>query len=123
MNQKIMKPNLEVEFLTTERCYISEIWNSSEDESVSIVRAKVLPGVTTALHYLEDVDERYLIINGKGRVEVGDLPQTEVGPGDLVVIPAGISQRITNVGEDDLVFYCICSPRFNPDCYHDIESD
>jgi len=37
--------------------------------------------------------------------------------GDVVVIPAGVSQQIVNCGARDLVFYCICSPRFTPECY------
>jgi SAM-dependent methyltransferase len=30
-------------------------------------------------------------------------------------------QRITNVGDKDLVFLCICSPGFTPECYADID--
>ena len=29
----------------------------------------------------------------------------------------GDDQRITNTGEDDLIFLAICSPRFVPDAY------
>lgn len=123
MEPKILKSNSVKEFFTPERCYISEIWNSSEEERLSIVRARVEPGVRTVLHYLEGVDERYLITAGNGRVEVGDLPATEVSAGDVVIIPAGTPQRITNIGETDLVFYCVCTPRFNQDCYHEVESD
>ena len=32
----------------------------------------------------------------------------------MVVIPAGYSRRITNIGEFDLVFLAICTPRFRP---------
>ena len=118
-----MKEDSVREFCTPERCFISEIWNSSEDENVSIARARVKPGVKTALHYLKGVDERYLITAGKGRVEVGDLPPAEVDVGDIVVIPAGTSQCITNIGKTDLVFYCVCTPRFKTDCYYSIEKD
>ncbi len=57
-----------------------------------IERARIKPGVMTALHYLKGVNERYLIISGNGIVEAGDLPPTEVGIGDVAIIPAGIPQ-------------------------------
>ncbi len=60
------------------------------------------------------------MVAGRGRrVEVGELPATEVGPGDLVLIPPGTRQRITNIGDTDLLFYCICDPPFDPSCYQD----
>ena len=107
------------ERLTLERCFVLETWNDEEDPAVSIAQARVEPGVTTQLHSL-DVDERYVIVAGSGRVEVGEL-QEEVGPGDVVVIPAGVSQRITNDADQDLVFYCVCSPRFRPSGYRALE--
>jgi mannose-6-phosphate isomerase-like protein (cupin superfamily) len=50
-------------------------------------------------------------------VEIGDLEPAAVGAGDLVLIPPGIRQRISNDGDTDLVFYAICSPRFSPERY------
>jgi mannose-6-phosphate isomerase-like protein (cupin superfamily) len=41
----------------------------------------------------------------------------EVGPGEVVVIPAGTPQRIAAIGGEDLVFLAICTPRFTPECY------
>ena len=63
------------------------------------------------------MDERFLIVAGRGRVEVGDVPPARVEPGDIVVVPAGVPQRVTNDGGEDLVFYCVCSPRFQPSAY------
>ncbi len=116
-----MKANSLKEYLTPERCYIAENWGSLEDEKVSIARAIVEPGVTTKVHHLEGVQEIYLIAKGKGKVNVGDLEPTEVNEGDTVIIPAGTSQRIKNIGKTDLVFYCICTPRFTANCYRDEE--
>ena len=44
---------------------------------------------------------------------------TMVSTGDVIVIPAGASQKITNTGKTDLVFYCVCTPRFTEACYFD----
>jgi len=105
-----------------ERCYVSEWWNRHDDEPVSVARVRVEPGVTTALHRLRDITERYLILSGRGRVEV-DGRTRDVGPGDRVLIPPGISQRITNTGEKDLGFLAVCTPRFRPDAYEDLEAN
>ncbi|MFB3889955.1 MAG: cupin domain-containing protein [Candidatus Bathyarchaeia archaeon] len=114
MKPTIVKASSLAEVLTPERCYISENWGS---QKVSIARARVELGVTTVPHHLEGVDEIYLVTEGRGRVEVAGLEPTEVSVGDTVFIPAGTSQSIVNVGNTDLVFYCICTPRFTTDCY------
>lgn len=48
------------------------------------------------------------------------LPQ-EVEAGDVVLIPASCRQRIANIGAGDLVFLAICTPRFLPGAYEDID--
>jgi len=111
------------EYDTPERCYINELSNTAADPKVSIARARVAPGVTTRWHRLRGTAERYVIIEGRGLVEVGDLPATEVGVGDAVVIPPECPQRITNTGSVDLVFLAICTPRFMSQAYEDIEDE
>ena len=61
--------------------------------------------------------------HGTGTAEIGDEPPASVGPGDILEIPAGVSQRITNDGDQDLVFLCLCLPRFRPDGYQPLEGD
>ena len=117
----VWKQRVESEFFTPERCHIIETYNSAADESFSIARARVEPGVTTAWHQVEGTVERYLIIEGRGRVEVGQSPGEEVGPGDVVIIPAAVRQRITNFGDEDLIFFCVCTPRFQPQNYRALE--
>ena len=116
----ILRPNPGDEFFTGERCWILELWNSDTDPATSIARCRVEPGVTTELHSLT-IDERYVILSGAGEVEVGDRGRGPVGPGDVVSIPAGVPQRITNVGADDLVFLAVCTPRFVPEAYLSLE--
>jgi mannose-6-phosphate isomerase-like protein (cupin superfamily) len=108
------------EYFTEERCHIL-VTDAGDDDTVSIARARVEPGVTTAWHSLTGVDERYVLISGQGVVEVGDDAPATVGPGDVIAIPAGARQRITNTGGGDLVFLCICTPPFTADCYVDLE--
>lgn len=116
----ITSANPAAEFFTDERCHIL-VTDAVDDDTVSIARARVEPGVTTAWHSLTGVDERYVLIAGEGVVEVGEDAPTRVGAGDVVAIPAGVRQRITNGGSADLLFLCICTPPFTPDCYVDLE--
>ncbi len=115
--EKISPFKPETEFLADEGCYIVELLNSENDAACSIARARVRSGVTTELHYLEGTIERYVILEGEGRVDVAGEPPTIVHPLDIVVIPAGATQRIANTGATDLVFLCICTPRFESKYY------
>jgi mannose-6-phosphate isomerase-like protein (cupin superfamily) len=111
------------EYLSAEGCHILELSNGPEDPAVSIARARVEPGVTTRWHRLKGTVERYVIIAGTGRVEIGGLPPQEVRVGDTVIIPPLCAQRITNIGVSDLVFLAICTPRFSWDAYEDVDSE
>ncbi len=102
------------EFETPERCSIAENWSSPD---VSIARARVKPGVTTLPHHLKATNEIYLIVRGVGKARIGKHEPVTVKAGDTVFIPAGTSQQITNTGKSDLVFYCVCTPRFTQECY------
>ena len=107
------------EFLIDEGCFITELSNAEDDPEVSIARARVPPGVTTRWHRLRGTAERYLIMEGEGRVEVGSLPPQSVKPGDVVLIPPLCRQRITNVSQEDLIFLVVCTPRFTPEAYEE----
>src|SRR5688500_2628601 len=123
MHEEIRLVCNSTEFYIDEGCFITELSNSANDPTLSIARARVLPDVTTRWHRLINITERYVILSGKGRVEVGELlPQTVVS-GDAVIIPPGCAQRITNISNEDLIFLVICSPRFLQDAYQDIEAD
>jgi len=117
MRAEVCKADTNKEYATEERCFILEVANDDGDAAVSIARARVAPGVSTEFHKLLDIEERYIIVAGEGTVEIGDLAPTEVVPGDVVRIPAGIRQRITNSGTTDLVFFCVCTPRFRTESY------
>ena len=121
MKETVRRLEIEDEFYTAEDCHIIEVSNSADDADVSIARARLEPGRTTRWHRLVDTTERYVILAGRGRVEVGSLPPTDVEAGDVVLIPPMCRQRITNTGADDLVFLAVCSPRYTDRAYEDIE--
>ncbi|MBT8435864.1 MAG: cupin domain-containing protein [Gammaproteobacteria bacterium] len=121
MQPEVRQAGAAVEFETSERCHITEVANDPGDEFVSIARARVEPGVTTAWHKLDRISERYIIVSGQGRVEVHGLEPVDVLPGDVVRIPADVAQRITSTGKEDLIFYAVCAPPFRQDSYISLE--
>jgi len=121
MKAGIKRHGSQREWYTAERCHISEWSNSADDPELSIAQARVAPGVTTRWHRLGGTAERYCMLAGTGLVELADLPPEPVAAGDVVLIPPGCPQRITNTGDADLVFLAICTPRFTPAAYEDIE--
>lgn len=108
------------EFYTEERCFIIETLNDPTIKDVSIAQARVAPGVATALHTVEVV-EHYYILEGEGEVEVAGENLGKVIKGDVIRIEAGDTQRITNTTDRDLIFLCICLPRFRQSLYTSLE--
>jgi len=121
MQAQILKANEADEYYFDEGCFILELSNSAADPEVSIARARVKPGVTTKLHRLKSVIERYVILAGSAEVKIADLPTQQVSIGNVVIIPPLCVQQITNTGVEDLVFLAICSPRFTENAYENID--
>ena len=106
---------------TGERCYIKELLNDDKSPEVSLAVARVKPGVRTQLHSLTGIEEVYVVRAGRGVIEIDGVEQ-ELAAGDQAIVPPSVAQRITNTGSDDLCCYCLCRPRFRPECYVDLES-
>lgn len=117
MQAAVLHHNPATEHHISENCHIIESSNSPDDPALSIARARVEPGVTTRWHKLRNTAERYVILEGRGRVELDKLPPRQVAAGDVVLIPPDCPQRITNTGAGDLIFLALCTPRFLPENY------
>lgn len=123
-----MKPHIlahapATEYWFEEGCFVLEMLNDANDPLLSIARIRVPIGGTTHWHRLAGIAERYVMQSGMGRVEVGHLPARDVAPGDVVVIPPGVRQRLANTGNDELVFLAMCTPRFVREAYESLDSD
>ena len=64
-----------------------------------------------------------MILDGDGLVDVDGLDPVRVTVGAVVLIPAGCRQRIRNVGENDLIFLALCTPRFEGVHYHEVDDN
>lgn len=54
------------------------------------------------------------ILSGHGKGQIGDTT-AEVGPGQVVVIPANVPHKLERVGSEPLDFILFSTPGFNPD--------
>ncbi|MCK6694347.1 MAG: cupin domain-containing protein [Thermoanaerobaculia bacterium] len=120
LHSNIYRTESGIEFYTPERCHITEIFNRHPNPEISVAQAKVAAGVTTANHLLRGTAEWYYILSGHGEMFLNGALAGQVSPGTLVHIPADTPQYIRNSGQEDLVFLCICMPRFQANVYAEI---
>lgn len=107
------------EYYFKEGCYITEWWNTSDDQNCSIARVRLPSGETTLPHILRDTVERYVLLEGEGLFRSGGKEEA-LRAGDVVWIGAGTVQSIQNTGDRDLIFLAICTPRFEEKNYRDV---
>jgi mannose-6-phosphate isomerase-like protein (cupin superfamily) len=77
----------------------------------SLAEARVLPKARTTPHYHPHTEEIYYILEGHGRMTIGEEVH-EVGPGDAIAIPPGAIHTIANIGGETLKFLCCCAPGY-----------
>jgi mannose-6-phosphate isomerase-like protein (cupin superfamily) len=77
--------------------------------NLSITWVDVAPGAEQRSHSHEDSEQIYVIVRGRGRMQVaGDVE--EVGEGDLVFIPPATDHGIVNDSSETLVYVTAASP-------------
>lgn len=77
--------------------------------NLSVTWVDIPPGAEQHAHSHEDSEQVYVIVRGRGRMQVaGD--DEEVGEGDLVFIPPATDHGIINNGSETLVYVTAASP-------------
>jgi mannose-6-phosphate isomerase-like protein (cupin superfamily) len=79
----------------------------------SLAEASLAPGAATRRHYHARSEEIYLVLEGEGRLEVGDEVRA-VCAGDAILIPPGSSHRL-EAGEQGVRLLCCCVPPYSDD--------
>jgi mannose-6-phosphate isomerase-like protein (cupin superfamily) len=82
-------------------------------KNIAITWVEGEPGSMQAVHGHPDNEQIYVIVRGRGVMQVGDEME-EVGEGMLVFIPPGAAHAIKNTGNEPLVFVSATSPPFDP---------
>ena len=77
--------------------------------NLTVTWVDVPPGAEQRAHSHEEAEQVYVIVRGRGRMQVaGD--DEEVGEGDLVFIPPATHHGIVNDGTEMLVYVSAASP-------------
>jgi quercetin dioxygenase-like cupin family protein len=67
------------------------------------------PGQEHTAHTHADQDKLYIVLEGSGEATVGE-ERSEVGPGDVVLAPAGVAHGMKNAGTGPLVVLVVFAP-------------
>ena len=104
------------EFTTKDGSSIREILApvNSSLKAQSLAEATLKPEQSTGKHLHVRAEEVYYVLKGRGLMEIGQ-EKREIGPGDGIAIPPGSEHKLTNTGEENLVFLCCCSPAYSHD--------
>ena len=77
--------------------------------NMTVTWVDVPPGAEQRAHSHPDSEQVYVIVRGRGRMQVaGDVES--VTEGDLVFIPPSTQHAISNDGSEDLVYVAAASP-------------
>ncbi|MGI8593154.1 MAG: cupin domain-containing protein [Solirubrobacteraceae bacterium] len=88
---------------------VAPAWTPAKHQSLA--EATVGQGAATAEHYHRETEELYFLLEGSGRMRVGDA-ERDVAAGDCVVIPAGERHKLCNTGDGPLRLLCCCVPAY-----------
>jgi len=85
--------------------------SNSPVKNLSLAQATVSSGSRTYPHLHTQSEEIYYLLQGKGKIHI-EGESREVVPFDAILIPPGASHYIENIGQEDLIFLCLCSPPY-----------
>ena len=85
--------------------------DSAEAVNQSLAEATLPPGGATTAHYHPRTEELYFVLEGEGRLKVGD-ETVDVTSGDCATIPPGIEHKLWNTGQTPLRILCCCAPAY-----------
>jgi mannose-6-phosphate isomerase-like protein (cupin superfamily) len=105
------------EIVAADECRLRELFHPDRDAPdlpYSLAVAFIERGAATAPHRLTEEDELYYFLEGHGSIAVGESLR-EVGQGDVVLVPRGVTQSVTNTGNGPLRWLNLVSPPWRLD--------
>lgn len=88
----------------------------SQAQASEVFFVVLAPGEAPPMHQHDDTEQIFLILQGQGRLEIGQPSQSfTVQPGDTVRIPVSTPHRIQNEGQSPLRYFAVdCFPNGRP---------
>ncbi|HOE96536.1 MAG TPA: cupin domain-containing protein [Candidatus Sumerlaeota bacterium] len=77
----------------------------------SLAEATLPPSGATEPHYHQDSEEFYYVVQGEGRMRIGE-EERAVTVGDAILIPPGAVHTLRNTGTGELKILCCCAPPY-----------
>ena len=90
---------------------------TSDIERCSLAEEVLPVGSTVGRHHHTETEEVYYILNGAGRMTVGDEVQ-DVVAGDAIFIPRGFLHSLENTGREPMTILLVCGPAYSYDDHH-----
>ncbi|GJM31990.1 MAG: hypothetical protein DHS20C18_09910 [Saprospiraceae bacterium] len=88
--------------------------NGDPDTPYSLAYATLEPGKSSLPHHLEERSEVYIVLEGSGTAYVNG-EAVRLSKKELLFIPPGAEQFVTNDGEVTLEILCIVTPPWDKD--------
>ena len=85
---------------------------TSEIERCSLAEEVLPAGARVGRHHHLETEEVYYILNGAGRMTVGDEVR-EVANGDAIFIPRGQTHTLENTGAEPMTLLLVCGPAYS----------
>jgi len=79
----------------------------------SLAEAELQAGQATQRHYHANTEEIYVVVEGRGEMEV-DGERSPVQPGDVVLIPPGAWHQLRAL-DGPIRILCCCAPPYSDD--------
>lgn len=89
-------------------------WHLAKTPGLSVIRERVPPGGAEVRHYHEKAEQFFYVLSGVATMET-DEGIFEIGMNQGMHIPAGVSHRLRNSGDVDLVFLVVSAPMAHGD--------
>ena len=89
-------------------------WHLLRSPGLSIIQERVPSGKGEVRHYHEKAEQFFYVLSGIATMET-DKGVFEIGPDHGMHIAPGISHRLSNRGESDLVFLVCSAPMAHGD--------
>jgi mannose-6-phosphate isomerase-like protein (cupin superfamily) len=101
-------------FVTLDGSTIRELagpsWTAARNQSLA--EATVPVNGETIEHLHRTSEEIYYFVSGHGRIRLGEH-ESDVGPGDCIVIAPGTAHKLWAGPAGPLVLLCACSPAYS----------